>query len=277
MAPSLPNFGFSQGAKKQGFGLSQYAETCHKLMRELGYAEYVTQGGDWGHYITRAVGHLYPSACKASHINMIDTTPPGWSTNPVLALQHAVTPYSAIEKRGWARTMWFFKTARGYDVEQRTKPQTVGYALHDSPVALLAWIYEKLVEWTDGYAWTDDEILTWICIYWFSDAGPAASARIYYETEHDASGIKLLINRYNPRVLYGMAYFPKELVVVPKTWARCLGRVVLESEHDSGGHFAAWEKPDVLVADLRAMFGKKGGAYGVVKGKDGYEAVQANL
>lgn len=188
VAPSLPNYGFSEGVKKRGFAAAQYAEACHKLMLSLGYNEYVTQGGDWGFYITRAIGALYPNNCKASHINMIRAKPPRYASNPILALKHNWTPYTSTEKKGFERTNWFTQEGRGYYAEQSTKPQTLAYALNDSPVALLMWIYEKLHDWTDGYAWTDDEIFTWVSVYWFSRAGPGAAHRIYYEVVHAKPG-----------------------------------------------------------------------------------------
>ena len=188
VAPSLPNYGFSSSVKTRGFAGAQYAETCHKLMLKLGYNEYVTQGGDWGYYITRAIGALYPEHCKASHINMIMVGPPAFSKNPILALQHSLRPYNAQEKAGFARTNWFQKEGSGYYSEQATKPQTLAYALNDSPVALLAWMYEKLHDWTDAYPWTDDEIFTWVSIYAFSTAGPGAAHRIYYEVVHTKPG-----------------------------------------------------------------------------------------
>ncbi len=104
VAPSLPNYGFSQGPSKRGFGAAQYAETCHKLMLSLGYDEYVTQGGDWGFTVTRSIGKLYPEHCKASHINMVPANPPAWSKNPLLELQHAITPYTERDKKGFERT-----------------------------------------------------------------------------------------------------------------------------------------------------------------------------
>ena len=275
MAPSLPNFGFSSGVDRKGFGPHKYAETLNKLMLKLGYNQYVTQGGDWGFEVTRAIGLLYPENCMASHLNMILAYPPRLSKNPLLALQHSALPYSRREKDGLKRTEWFMKEGIGYNVLQSTKPQTVGYALADSPVALLGWIYEKLHDWTDAYPWTDDEILTWISIYWFSTAGPEASVRIYYEDEHDESSssaatLQQRTRGWIPHVKLGMAHFPREIVVVPKTWANTLGPVVYHSEHDRGGHFAAWERPDVISSDLQIMFRKGGPCYGVVSGKSGY-------
>lgn len=270
VAPSLPNFGFSDGVKKRGFALRQYAETCHKLMLQLGYDRYVTQGGDWGSHITRVIGLQYPQHCKASHINYVRPAhAPAFASSPALALQHALTPYSEFEKTGLARTQWFVQEGSGYNEIQRTKPQTLGYGLADSPVALLAWIYEKLHDWTDDYPWTDDEILTWVSVYWFSTAGPAANTRIYYEVGHATDLDRSTLGEYIPHVKLGLAYFPKDLDIPPKLWGRTLGPVVFESQHADGGHFAAHERPEALVDDLHKMFGKGGGAYGVIEGREG--------
>ncbi|CDM27473.1 hypothetical protein CBS147339_5315 [Penicillium roqueforti] len=273
VAPSLPNFGFSSGVTQRGFGLAQYAEVLHKLMIKLGYDQYVTQGGDWGFWITRTIGLLYPEHCRASHINMVLAKPPKFINNPWTALQHALLPYNGREKAGRERTEWFNREGFGYNQLQSTKPQTIGTALADSPVALLAWIYEKLHDWTDSYAWTDDEILTWISIYWFSTAGPAASVRIYYEAFHaevvKGTSYKDLI-AYVPRVKLAIAHLPREISVIPCSWATGLGPVVQQNEHPRGGHFAAWEVPEFIVHDLRAMFSKNGPCYGIVPDKNGY-------
>lgn len=175
------------------------------------------------------------------------------------------------------RTEWFFKEGFGYNLEQSTKPQTLGYGLADSPVACLAWIYEKLHDWSDGYPWTDEEVCTWVSIYWFSAAGPAASLRIYYETTHNVDGRqdKLGFSRlrqWSPGVKLGFSHFPRDLEVRPSTWIRTLGDVVFEKRHESGGHFAAFERPEELVKDIRAMFGKRGGAFGAVQHRAGYES-----
>lgn len=205
---------------------------------------------------------------------MIRADSPSSIKQPLLSLQHAITHYSDRDKKGLERTQWFTSEGNGYSKEQSTKPQTLGYSLADSPIGLLAWIYEKLHDWTDAYPWTDDEILTWISIYWFSRAGPAASTRIYYEVAQDPA-FRDQLKQYVANVPLGLAYFPKELHVFPKTWGRTLGPVVYESDNESGGHFGAWERPNVIVDDLRKMFGKKGGAYGVVRGRDGYGDVEA--
>ena len=220
--------------------------------------------------ITRIMGLLYPTSVRASHINMVRGHTPTFTSNPLLATQHALTPYSQRDRAGLARTSWFLKEGSGYRNEQETKPQTLGYALTDSPIGLLAWIYEKLHDWTDAYAWTDDEILTWVCIYLFSTSGPAASLRIYYEAAHDTQFGRVRTELWIPHVKLGLAHFPREISVVPKTWGRTMGPVVWESENERGGHFAAWEKPEAIVRDLREMFGRGGGAFGCVEGKEGY-------
>ena len=232
----------------------------------------VTQGGDWGFWITRTIGLLYPDHCQASHVNMVLANPPRFTENPWSALQHALLPYNEREKAGRERNEWFEREGYGYNQLQSTRPQTIGAALEDSPVALLAWIYEKLHDWTDSYPWTDDEILTWVSIYWFSTAGPAASVRIYYEAFHAGmfeKSYKELIS-YVPRVKLGIAHLPREISIIPCSWAAGLGPVVRQKEHPRGGHFAAWEVPDSIVQDLRAMFSKNGPCYGIVLGQDGY-------
>ncbi|RDB19094.1 putative epoxide hydrolase [Hypsizygus marmoreus] len=272
VALSLPGYGFSAAPTKKGFNIAQYAEVGNKLMLALGYDEYVTQGGDWGYRITRKIANLYGHKhSKAWHTNMVVGDPPSLS-RPIILLSYLLSnlpllKYSPREQAGLARTAEFRARGRGYSALQSTKPQTLGYGLTDSPVGLLAWIYEKLVGWTDAYPWEDDEVLTWISIYYFSRAGPAASLRIYYEVAHADPNGSLVQERTT--IPLGYSHFPQELVSFPRSWTKRPG-LIFEAEHDSGGHFAAHEKPTELVGDLRKMFGKGGGAFGVVKGKNGY-------
>jgi pimeloyl-ACP methyl ester carboxylesterase len=273
IAPSLPNYGFSEGVKKKGFGPRQYAETCHKLMLNLGYDKYVTQGGDWGAVFTRVIGILYPEHCMASHVNMAHPFEPKWRNHPFLKVSFSAQKLfglSADDKAGVARGKWFNKEASGYHKEQSTKPQTIGYSQVDSPVGLLAWIYEKLHDWTDSYPWADDEVLTWISIYLFSRAGAHAPSRTYYEFRNNKEGWQYKVNQWVPKVKLGVGRFPKELSLPPKIWYGTMGNLVFLSQHKSGGHFAAFEKPDAIIDDLRKMFGKKGGAYRCVPGASGY-------
>lgn len=226
----------------------------------------VTQGGDWGYAVTRLIGVQYPESCVASHVNFVRAFgPPTFFSAPWQFIKHALLPYADHEKAGRARTQWFFEKGFGYNLEQRTKPTTIGFALADSPVALLAWIYEKLHDWTDSYPWTDDEILTWVSVYQFSTAGPAASARIYHESKYSNPEQTAKADAYVPNVPLGLSYFPKDIIVPPQTWGRTLGPIVYEKLHSDGGHFAAHERPQELAEDLREMFGKGGGAFNVVK------------
>ncbi|KAF9005462.1 alpha/beta-hydrolase [Cyathus striatus] len=268
VAPSLPGYGFSSAPTKKGFKYAQYAELFNKLMVSLGYNEYITQGGDLGSYITRWIASLYGGKhSKAWHTNYPRSPsagPPSLFRQPLQYLSYFITPYTEAEKAGLRRTEWFQTQGHGYNTLQKTQPQTIGYAVTDSPVGLLAWIYEKLVNWSDGYAWEDDEVLTWISIYWFSRCGPAATFRVYYESAH--GGAKFPENTTIPM---GFSYFSKELYNVPRRWLK-RPNLVFESEHERGGHFAAHENPEGLVGDLRRMFGKEGAAFGVVPGRTGF-------
>jgi len=269
VALSLPGFGFSEAPRKQGFSQKQFAEVVHKLMLALGYHEYVSQGGDWGSLITATMAVEYGGKHhKAWHTNTPFGLPPTPHREPLSFLSFLVTPWTAKEKEGLARTRWFRSQGSGYFAAQCTQPQTIGYSLADSPVGMLAWIYEKLHNWTDSYPWEDDEILTWISIYWFSRAGPAASVRIYFEVMKGRDDTPLELPY--PKIPMGASFFPKDIHVFPKAWIRRGQRVVAEFEHERGGHFASHETPEVLADDLRRMFGRGGGAYGVVPGKGGY-------
>ncbi|EIM87325.1 epoxide hydrolase [Stereum hirsutum FP-91666 SS1] len=269
VAIGLPGFGFSEGPHKKGFAIDQYTEVAHNLMMALGYHEYVVQGGDWGSLITRHMAVRYgPKHVKAWHTNYPVVWAPSLFSNPMSWLWHAIMPYSSRERASRARWDEHLKTGHAYTAIQSTKPQTLGYSLADSPVGLLAWIYEKLVGWTDAYDWDDDEVLTWVSIYWFSRAGPAASIRIYYEMEDLWGPGVIPINIKH--VPIGISYFPQEGYLPPRSWVHTIGNVVFESEHEYGGHFASYENPEGLVDDLRKMFGKKGRAFGVVPGRIGY-------
>ncbi|KAH9024534.1 Alpha/Beta hydrolase protein [Lactarius hengduanensis] len=267
VAPSLPGYAWSEGVLEKGFHAKYYAQLFNKLMISLGYTEYVTQGGDWGHVLTLTTASLYgPKHVKASHTNLPMCEPPKFFKNPIVLLKCLITSFTPHEREAAAHSQNFFKNGMGYFVEQTTKPQTIGFSLADSPVGLLAWIYEKLVAYTDEYPWTDNEVLTWISIYWFSRAGPAASVRIYYELA--LSGELIVFPKTTVPV--GLSFFPKELARFPKALLRSKGKIVFESEHKAGGHFAAYEQPEALVGDLRKMFDKSGPAAGVVSGCAGY-------
>ena len=223
-----------------------------------------------GYLVARFLAINYgPEHVKAHHVSSIAPAEPSATAHPELHAKVQTTPLSDTEQAGLARSQWFSKEGNGYYRKQATKPQTVGYFMTDSPVGLLAWIYETLHDWTDNYAWTEDEILTWISIYYFSKAGPAATSFIYYDTEHRDPGAFEAVQAYT-NVPLGVSRFPQDLILLPKLWNHTMGPVVFEKEHERGGHFAAWERPDAIVNDLRTMFGKNGGAYNLIKGKNGF-------
>ncbi|KAF9264380.1 hypothetical protein L218DRAFT_241293 [Marasmius fiardii PR-910] len=142
----------------------------------------------------------------------------------------------------------------GYLIEHATQPQTLGYSLSlsDSPVGLLAWMYEKLVTWSDKYAWDDDDILTWVSIYWFSHLLRSVANRTAEKTT----------------IPFGGSYFPKQNLAHPALWLDDQN-VIFHSHHDKGSRFAAHEVPELLVGDLRKIFGKGGPAYGILMGRMG--------
>ncbi|KAL4890893.1 Alpha/Beta hydrolase protein [Aspergillus ambiguus] len=275
VVPSLPNYGFSSAVKKKGFGLAQYAEAMHSVMIALGYNEYVVQGGDWGSLIGRAMARLYPDHTKAVHVNFFPVAPPYPWTHPLLFLRSLLTiPFSSKDKASLAATQDYLAKGNGYLRQQETRPQTLGYALHDSPIALLAWIYDKLHSWTDDYQWSDDEILTWVSVYYFSTAGPAASVRIYYEAGPNcASQISTLDVLSKPApsgVKMAVAQFNRELAKIPLSWTSLVGSVIRSKEYERGGHFAAWEVPELLAYDIQSFLGRNGQGYGAIPGKNGY-------
>ncbi|KAK4934860.1 hypothetical protein LTR10_023979 [Elasticomyces elasticus] len=196
---------------------------------------------------------------------------PTQEDNPELHAKMLATPPTTDDEEVKARHAQFLRWDAGYFHIQRTRPQTIAYSLADSPVGLLAWIYEKLHDFTDNYPWEDDELLTWISIYWFSTAGPGAQPRIYYEFFNKEPISEIAQSGKWADAPLGVARFPKEPSNLPKLWHEALGPIVQWTEFSKGGHFSAYEMPDEIVAEVRKMFGKNGGAAGVVKGRSGYK------
>lgn len=231
----------------------------------------VAQGGDIGHYIVRFLAMQYPASCKAHHTNMPTPNPPDPKRHADLIAR--IESEGGLSEKDLARlsnTTKHTTEGIGYAMMHMTRPQTIGYSLSDSPVGLLAWVYEKLVDWTADYPWTADEVLTWISIYWFSCAGPAAPQRSYYEMFHrKPKGITDIVAEYVD-VPLGISRFKKDVLDFPTAWESTLGPIVFRAEHDHGGHFPAWECPHYLVEDLRKMFGRSSPAFGCVAGHDGF-------
>jgi hypothetical protein len=193
---------------------------------------------------------------KALHTNSAVPAEPTAESHPELYTELENEPLSDFDKSGLARTASFSKDGMGYVALLTTRPQTIGYSLTDSPVGLLAWIYEKLHDWTDEYPWTDEEILTWVCIHYFSRSGPAAPGNLYFALERDSpvtGNPFAAVQGYIPEVPLGISRFAGDLILLPKAWNRTLGPVVLQREYERGGHFGAWECPREIVGDLKGL------------------------
>lgn len=246
VAPSLPGFGFSGKPAKAGWGVAKIAEAWSKLMNRLGYDRWVAQGGDWGAAVTTAIGGQAPPGCIGIHVNM----PLAQPTPEDLA---APTPE---ELKALGALKHYQDWDSGYSKQQSTRPQTVGYGLVDSPVGQAGWILEKMWAWTDNDgspfdALSRDAILDNIMLYWLPATG-ASSARLYWESfANIASGTVAL-----PA---GVSQFPKEVIPAPRKWAeRRYTNLVYWNDLAKGGHFAAWEQPELFLGEIRKCFSLMG-------------------
>ena len=245
VAMSLPGFGFSGKPAERGYGPERMAGILAKLMARLGYTRYGLQGGDWGSSISRFAAINDASHVVGLHINFCLAGPPPGAKDP----NEGVT---AAELERTRARQTFFDTERGYFLEQSTKPQTIGYALDDSPAGLAAWIVEKFRAWSDvngnvEQKFTKDELLTNIMLYWVTQSG-ASSARIYYENQRAKPP------QGRVQVPTACAVFPKEISIAPRRWVEAQYNVTRWTEMPRGGHFAAMEEPTLLAEDIRTFF-----------------------
>jgi pimeloyl-ACP methyl ester carboxylesterase len=245
ICPSLPGFGFSGKPTKTGWGVDRIARAWAVLMDRLGYARYGAQGGDWGSGVTTALGAQDGEHCAGIHITLAMGTRPAPGEQP--------TPEEARALKGLQH---YADWDSGYSKQQSTRPQTLGYALTDSPSGQAAWILEKFWAWTDcnGHPeniFTRDELLDNVMLYWVT-ASAASSARLYWES----FGPKRR-TAHTVRVPTGVAVFPKEIVTPVRKWMEA-GYVNIThwSEMPKGGHFAAFEQPDLFVKEVRGYFRK---------------------
>lgn len=244
VAPSLPGYGFSGRPGVTGWGVEKTASAWITLMRRLGYARFVAQGGDWGAAVTTSIAMQKPPECAAIHLNM-----------PLVFPEESdFADLTPAEQDAVARMGYYQDQNSGYAKLQGTRPQTIGYALADSPVGQAAWIYEKFQAWTDNdgapeSALTRDEMLDDITLYWVTNTA-ASSARLYWESANafKAQRIDLPV---------GASIFPKEIFRPSRRWAeRSYPHLIHWNEPDKGGHFAAFEQPGLFVDELRACFSK---------------------
>jgi pimeloyl-ACP methyl ester carboxylesterase len=255
VVPSIPGFGLSGPTREQGWEYRRVAAAWAELMGRLGYQRYGVQGGDWGAIISRELGRTRPEVIGV-HLNLL----PGAAAaeEPSAAELAALTPAERERARAsWQRGQRWDRDSAGYAEIQSTRPQTLAYALTDSPVGQLAWIAEKFMEWTDSRASPDDavdrdQLLTNVMLYWLTRTA-GSSARIYYERAHADYWGAPPEPSSAPTAL---AVFPQENFIPLRHIAERTNVIIQWTEFDRGGHFAAMEEPDVLVADIRTFFRK---------------------
>ncbi|WP_423921954.1 epoxide hydrolase family protein [Candidatus Poriferisodalis sp.] len=241
ICPSLPGYGFSGKPSEPGWGVEKIAECWAELMAGLGYERFGAQGGDWGSAVTSALGSRHRNTCIGIHLNMVmrgsrpkDREPNEEELSALAAAKH----YNDWDS--------------GYSKQQSTRPQTLGYGLTDSPAGQAAWILEKFWAWTDcdGHpenALSRDEMLDNIMLYWLNATG-ASSGRLYWESFRQ-------MPRMTVDVPTGVAKFPKEIIPPVRAWSEPIYSDIRHwSEMPAGGHFAAFEQPELFVDDVRAFF-----------------------
>jgi pimeloyl-ACP methyl ester carboxylesterase len=241
VAPSLPGYGFSDRPVGTGWTVERIAAAWAVLMQRLGYGRWVAQGGDWGAAVTTALAVAKPRGLVAAHMNIVSARPRRLPEHP-----------TDEESRALEAMQRYQRAESGYALEQATKPQTLGYALADSPVGQAMWIYEKFHGWMDcagdpETVLSADEILDAVSMYWLTNAG-ASSARLYWESFFRTG-------RVTVDLPVGFSLFPKEIFRSPRHWAaESFSDIVHWREVERGGHFAALEQPEIFVRELRDCF-----------------------
>jgi len=252
--PAMPGYGFSGKPTNPGWNTDRIARAWDTLMKRLGYTRYVSQGGDWGARVSEALAHLAPEGLLGVHTNLLLTVPA-----EVLRLQALNEPapagWSDMEKAALEKRKSF--SPSGYFIEQAKRPQTIGYSLAETPIGLAAWLldhdshtYEQLAQAFDGNPegeLTKDEILDNITLYWLTNTGTSA-ARLYWENARTV---------YKGEVSVPAAFtvFPGELWQAPRSWVEnTYKNLIYYHVVDKGGHFAAWEQPQLFAEEVRAAF-----------------------
>jgi pimeloyl-ACP methyl ester carboxylesterase len=250
--PSMPGYGFSARPEATGWDRERIARAWAVLMKRLGYERYVAQGGDWGAVISDVMARQAPAGLLGIHVSMPETVPPDIAR----ALTDGGPPPAGLstdEKTAYEQLDAFSKRGSGYSVMMATRPQTLGYSLADSPAGLAAWFYDKFADWTytngePERELTRDEMLDDITLYWLTNTGTSA-ARLYWENKpkgFDAVDISIPA---------AVTVFPGEIYQAPRSWAeQSYHKLIYYHKVDKGGHFAAWEQPELFSEELRAAF-----------------------
>jgi pimeloyl-ACP methyl ester carboxylesterase len=255
--PSMPGYGFSGKPSGSGWGPERMGRAWAELMRRLGYKRYVAQGGDWGSVVSDVMARQAPPGLLGIHVNMPATVPEDIA-RAITCGEPPPASLSDKEKDAYQALTNLYTRGAGYGLMMVTRPQTIGYALEDSPAGLAAWIYDKFADWTftDGEPeriLTLDEMLDDISLYWFTGTA-TSSARLYWENNN---------NNFNAAsqktaeiaLPVAVTVFPGEIYRAPKNWAeQAYRKLVYFKEVDKGGHFAAWEQPELFSKELRAAF-----------------------
>jgi pimeloyl-ACP methyl ester carboxylesterase len=254
--PSLPGYGFSGKPTTSGWDPARIARAWVVLMNRLGYTQFVAQGGDWGSMVVEMMAKQVPPGLLGIHTNLPFTVP---AEIDKAAREGAPPPsgLSAEEKLAYERVSFFYAKGLGYALEMATRPQTLT-GLADSPVGLAAWIldhdwrsYESIAKLFAGHPFGDllpEDILDNITLYWLTNTA-VSSARIYWENRLSFFDAK------NVTIPVAVSAFPDELYQAPRSWAeRAYPKLLYYKKHDKGGHFAAWEQPQLLSEDVRAGF-----------------------
>ena len=242
--PSLPGFGFSGKPTTTGWGVDRIALAWAQLMARLGYSHYAAQGGDWGSAVTSAIGALDAAHCLGIHVTL------AMGARPLPA-----DPLPPDEAHALQRLQFYRDWDSGYSQQQATRPQTLGYALTDSPAGQAAWVLEKFWAWTDSQGdplnvIDRDALLDNLMLYWVT-ASAASSARLYWESFGPGKRQALAV-----AVPTGVAVYPQEIIPPVRRWMEAAGfhHIRHWQVMARGGHFAAFEQPALFVDDLRAFF-----------------------
>ncbi len=248
VVPSMPGYGFSEHTTRRGINLARIADMWSQLMTQgLGYSRFGAQGGDWGAGVTARLGFSYASQVVGIHTTAVSGAPNTWMPG---MRELSVAERTLVE----SRAHWFQEEG-GYFHIQGTKPQTLSYGLNDSPTGLAAWIVEKWRTWSDcdgdvERRFSKDELLTTIMIYWVTQT-INSSTRLYYENLHNTWVIQ---PGQRIDVPCGVARFPHDNSYPPREWAERFYNLQQWTEMPRGGHFAAFEEPELLANDIRAFF-----------------------
>jgi len=243
VCPTLPGFGFSGKPAQPGWGTQRIADAWAQLMARLGYPRFGAQGGDWGAMVTMDLGLRHPDHLIGIHLTMVPVVPPRGA---------APDDLTEAEQAALAALARHSQEGTGYSKQQSTRPQSVGYGLVDSPAMLAAWIVEKFHAWSDhdgdpATVIARDEMLDNIMLYWLPASG-ASAARIYWESFGRRERAPIPVPA-------GCSIFPREIYRPSRRWAQPqFPRLLYWNELAKGGHFAALERPETFVDEVRAAF-----------------------